>query len=166
MPLVLPGQFLGQPETPPVFNDELRQAMAGFQQSSLPTTLPAGPVLPHSCLQHCCQPPTCWSAEMGMCRRWSHSMMVPTRCYSGPCARSASRSATSRTLFPPAASKLCKRIQTCSQQSCVHVATRASCRSRCLAPANGSASSCLQPSWDPGDLHAITGLPWSRLFAT
>ena len=31
MPLVLPGQFLGQLEPPPAFYDELRQAIAGFQ---------------------------------------------------------------------------------------------------------------------------------------
>ena len=31
MPMVLPGQFLGQPDPLPVFYDELRQAMAGFQ---------------------------------------------------------------------------------------------------------------------------------------
>ena len=30
-PLVLPGQFLGQPDPPPAFYEELRQAMAGFQ---------------------------------------------------------------------------------------------------------------------------------------
>jgi transposase InsO family protein len=51
MPLVLPGQFLGQPEPPPAFYDELRQAMAGFQPvkpahntasgARAPTQLPA-----------------------------------------------------------------------------------------------------------------------------
>jgi len=50
-PLVLPGQFLGQPEPPPAFYDELRQAMAGFQPvkpahniasgARAPTQLPA-----------------------------------------------------------------------------------------------------------------------------
>ena len=121
--MVLLGQFLGQPDPPPVFYDKLRQAMAGFQPvkpayntgsgARAPSHLPAALLSATYVLVP-------RDGQSGMCRRLHRSTTAPTRCSSGPCAYSVSRSATSRTLSPPAASKQYRRVQTCVQQSRVH----------------------------------------------
>ena len=73
-PMVLPGQFLGQPEPSPAFYDKLQQAMAGFQ--------PVKPV--HNIASGARQlPAALLSATYVLVRRDGHVPLLTPR-YNGP----------------------------------------------------------------------------------